>query len=109
FVADWARKYPGTEPTNFEGETYIGMQVLLQAVQKAKSSKPGDVAKALAGTTFDTILGKQLMRKEDHQLVGPNFFGYVGEQDGKLKPIVTMSVPAETATPAPDPACKLPG
>ncbi len=109
FVADWGKKYPGTEPTNFEGETYIGMQVLLQAVQKAKSSKPGDVARALEGTTFETILGKQLMRKEDHQIVGPNFFGYVGEEGGKLKPIVTMSVPAETATPAPDPACKLPG
>ena len=109
FVADWAKKYPGTEPTNFEGETYIGMQVLLLAVQKAGSTKPADVAKAMAGTTFDTILGKQLMRKEDHQIVGPNFFGYVGEQGGKLKPIVTMSVPAETATPAPDPACKLPG
>lgn len=109
FVADWAKKYPGTEPTNFEGETYVGMQVLLQAVQKAGSTKPADVAKAMAGTTFDTILGKQLMRKEDHQLVGPNFFGYVGEQGGKLKPIVTMSVPAETATPAPDAACKLPG
>ena len=109
FVADWAKKYPGAEPTNFEGETYIGMQVLLQAIAKAKSSKPADVAKAMEGTTFDTILGKQLMRKEDHQLVGPNFFGYVGDKDGKLKPIITMSVPPETATPPADAACKMPG
>lgn len=109
FVADWAKKYPGTEPSNFEGETYIGMQVILQAVAKANSVKPADVAKAMEGTTFDTILGKQLMRKEDHQLVGPNFFGHVAEQDGKLKPVITMSVPAETATPPADAACKMPG
>ncbi|MCC7273290.1 MAG: ABC transporter substrate-binding protein, partial [Alphaproteobacteria bacterium] len=107
FVADWAKKYPGTEPTNFEGETYIGMQVILQAVAKAGSAKPADVAKAMEGTTFDTILGKQLMRKEDHQLVGPNFFGFVGDAGGKLKPIITMSVPAEVATPPADAACKL--
>ena len=107
FVADWAKKYPGTEPTNFEGETYIGMQVILQAIKKADSVKPKDVAAAMAGTTFHTILGEQLMRKDDHQLVGPNFFGYVGEQNGKLRPIITMTVPAEVATPKPDGSCKL--
>jgi len=107
FVADWGKKYPGTEPTNFEGETYIGMQVILQAIKKAGSIDPRDVAKAMAGTTFHTILGDQLMRSEDHQLVGPNFFGYVGEQNGKLRPIITMTVAADIAMPKPDGSCKL--
>lgn len=107
FVADWARKYPGSEPTNFEGETYIAMQVILQAVHKAASVKPQDLAKAMEGTTFHTILGEQLMRKEDHQLVGPNFFGIVGSVGGVLRPIITMTVPEGIATPAPDGTCRL--
>jgi branched-chain amino acid transport system substrate-binding protein len=107
FVAAWIQKYPGTEPTNFEGETYIGMQVILQAVQKAGSTKPQDVAKAMEGTTFHTIVGEQMMRKDDHQLVGPNFFGYVGESNGSLRPIITMTVPSDVATPKPDGSCKL--
>src|SRR5574337_1111699 len=107
FVADWAKAYPGDSPTNFGGETYIGMQVIFQAVKKAGSVKPADVAKAMAGSTFETILGSQLMRKDDHQLVGPNFFGVVEEAGGKLRPVIKMTVPAQVATPGPDESCKL--
>lgn len=107
FVADWAKKHPGTWPTNFEGETYLGMQVIFQAVKKANSVKPADVAKALSGGKFETILGTQTMRAADNQLVGPNFFGEVKAVDGVLRPVITMAVPAEIATPAPDGSCKL--
>ena len=106
-VADWAVKYPGTQPTNFEGETYLGMQVIFQAVKKAGSIRPADVAKALEGGTFETILGTQVMRKEDHQLVGPNYFGSVQMHNGVLRPVITMTVPADVATPRPDGSCKL--
>lgn len=107
FVANWAKQYPNTQPTNFEGETYVGMQVIFQTVQKAGSVKPADIARTMSGMTFHTILGSQTMRSQDHQLTGPNFFGYVGEQGGKLRPIITMTVPADQAMPPPDPACKL--
>lgn len=107
FVQKWAKAYPGGAPTNFQGETYVGMQVIFQAVKKAGSVKPADVAKALSGGTFETILGTQQMRKEDHQLVGPNFFGVVKEYEGKLRPVITMTVPAAEATPAPDGSCRL--
>jgi branched-chain amino acid transport system substrate-binding protein len=106
-VADWAKKYPGTTPTNFEGETYIGMQVIFQAVTKAGSVKPADVSKAMAGATFETILGKQVMRKEDNQLVGPNFFGIVEDVNGTLRPVIKMTVDANIATPSPDGSCRL--
>lgn len=106
-VADWAVKYPGTQPTNFEGETYLGMQVIFQAVKKAGSIRPADVAKAMEGATFETILGTQVMRKEDHQLVGPNYFGSVQMHNGVLRPVITMTVPGNVATPAPDGTCKL--
>ncbi len=107
FVADWAKKYPGTVPTNFEGETYLGMQVIFQAVKKAGSVKPADVAKAMEGSTFETILGTQQMRKQDHQLVGPNYFGIVEEAGGMLRPVIKLTVPADLATPPPDGSCKL--
>ena len=107
FVADWAKKYPGTSPTNFEGETYLGMQVIFQSVKQADSVKPADVAKAMTGGTFDTILGSQTMRKADHQLVGPNYFGSVKAADGVLRPVISMTVPGNDATPAPDGSCKL--
>jgi branched-chain amino acid transport system substrate-binding protein len=105
-VADWAVKYPGTVPTNFEGETYIGMQVIFQAVKKAGSVKPEEVGKAMEGATFNTILGKQLMRKEDHQLIGPNYFGAVAMANGSLRPVVSMTVPSDVATRVPG-DCKL--
>jgi branched-chain amino acid transport system substrate-binding protein len=108
FVDAWRKTYPGTEPTNFEGETYIGMQVLIQAINIAKSDKPVDIAKALSGATFNTILGKQTMRKEDHQLEAPNYFGIVTDKGGKLRPIIQTVIPSSEALPAPDPACKIP-
>ena len=107
FVAAWKNAYKGDEPTNFEGDTYVGMQVILQAIAKAKSDKPDDLVKAMRGGSFDTINGRLTMRAEDHQLVAPNHFGYVGEQGGKLRPIITMSVPAAEATPPQD-KCKMP-
>jgi branched-chain amino acid transport system substrate-binding protein len=109
FMAAWQKKYPGTMPTNFEGETYVGMQVLFQAVKKAGSVAPADVARAMEATTFSTIYGNALMRKEDHQLVTPNYFGYVGEVDGVMKPIINMTVPADVVFPAPAGSCKLVG
>lgn len=107
FVEAWKKKYNGDEPTNFEGETYLGMQVIFQAVEKANSVKPVDIAKALQGGTFDTILGKVKMRAEDHQMILPNYFGYIGEQGGKLRPIITETIPAEVATTPPSGDCKM--
>jgi len=106
FVADWAKAYPGDSPTNFGGETYVGMQVIFQAVKKAGSIKPADVAKAISGGTFETILGTQLMRKDDNQLIGPNYFGVVEAVDGKLRPVIKMTIAAQAATPGPDAGCK---
>lgn len=109
FVAAWQKKYPGTTPTNFEAEAYVGTEVLFQAVKKAGSVVPADVGKAMEGTTFATIYGEALLRKEDHQLMTPNFFGYVGVVDGAVKPIINMTVAADVAFPPPNGSCKLAG
>ncbi len=107
FVEAWKAYYNGDEPTNFEGETYMGMQIILEAAKRANSAKPIDIAKQMHGGTFDTVLGELTIRPEDHQIIAPNYFGYVGEMDGKLKPIITMTVSAEEATPPPSADCKM--
>ena len=108
FVEAWKKVYNGDTPTNFEGETYLGMQVIFQAVARAKSVKPVDVAKALRGGSFDTILGRMSIRAADHQLVAPNYFGYVGVQDGQLRPIITSAI-GVADMPAPTGSCKMGG
>lgn len=107
FVEAWKAFYNGDEPSNFEGETYLGMQVILEAVRRADSVVPIEVARQMEGGTFSTILGELTIRAEDHQIIAPNFFGHVGDYNGKLKPIITMTVDAEAATPPPDPACQI--
>ena len=107
FVEAWKNKHNGDEPASFEGETYLGMQVIFQAVEKARSVKPVDVAKALRGGTFETILGKVTLRAEDNQMILPNYFGYIGEQGGKLRPIITETIPADVATTPPSGTCKM--
>ena len=103
FVKAWVAKY-GTPPTNFEGETYLGMQVLFQAVAAAKSVKPDDVAKAISGREFDTIMGKLKVRAEDRQLLKPNYFGVVELVDGTLRPVIKTTV--SEADVAPPVSCK---
>ncbi|MDB5362625.1 MAG: hypothetical protein JWO51_3922 [Rhodospirillales bacterium] len=105
FVKAWTAKY-SSPPTNFEGETYLGMQVLFQAVKQANSVKPDDIAKAMSGGEFDTILGKLKLRAEDHQLLKPNYFGVVEKVDGVLRPVVKTTVSAADVAPAV--TCKMP-
>ena len=104
FVKEWVAKYK-VPPTNFEGETYMGMQVIYQAVKAADSVKPADIAKAMSGRTFDTIMGKLTMRAEDHQLLKPNYFGLVEEVDGTLRPVIKTTVSADDV--APPVSCKV--
>jgi branched-chain amino acid transport system substrate-binding protein len=99
FAKAWVAKYK-TPPTNFEGETYVGMQVIFQAVKKANSVKADDVAKALSGGEFDTVFGKLKIRAEDHQLLKPNYFGVVEPVDGVLRPVVKTTVSAADVAPA---------
>jgi branched-chain amino acid transport system substrate-binding protein len=98
FVKAWVAKY-GAPPTNFEGETYLGMQVIFQAVAAAKSVKPDDVAKAMSGHQFDTIMGKLTVRAEDRQLLKPNYFGVVEPVNGVLRPVIKTTVSADDVAP----------
>lgn len=105
FVAAWKAKYDA-EPTDYEGETYAGLQVIFAAVAKAKSVAPADVSKALEGLTTTTPFGAVTMRAADHQLEVPNYLGRVVEKAGAFPIVVERTFEAKAATPV-NPACKI--
>jgi branched-chain amino acid transport system substrate-binding protein len=107
FVESWGKKYPGSWPANFEGDTYLGMQVLFAAIDKADSTEPEAVAEALSGLSMRTIVGQVTVRPEDNQIVRGNFFGQVMEREGVLRPVISTTVDASVAMPAADKNCRL--
>ena len=40
-------------------------------------------------------------------MILPNYFGYIGEQGGKLRPIITETIAADVATAPPTGTCKM--
>lgn len=108
FVEAWRKHYNGDDPTDLEGENYVGMQVILQAVERARSVRPADLAKVINGGTFETVFGPALIRAADNQMILPNYFGSVQESGGKLRNVVALTVPADKANPPPDGSCKMP-
>lgn len=106
FVKAWRAKF-NADPTDYEGETYSGMQVIFAAVKKAKSVAAADVSKALEGLTAPTIYGNVTMRAADHQLEMPNYLGQVTDKGGNVSISVVRSFDATTATPPPSGACKM--
>jgi branched-chain amino acid transport system substrate-binding protein len=105
FVAAWKAKF-NRLPTDNEGQAYNGAQVMFEGVRKAKSAKPADVAKALPGSTIDSIYGPVVMRAADNQLVLPNFVGRAKVVDGVLRPVIEQSFPV-SLTPAASALCKM--
>lgn len=105
FVEVWKAKFSRL-PTDNEGQAYNGAQILFEGVRLAKSAKPGDIANALRGASVETIYGPAVMRKEDNQLLFPNFVGRAKVKDGELRPVIELAFPAG-AMPGPSPLCKM--
>jgi hypothetical protein len=106
FGTVWRAKFQA-DPTDYEGETYTGMQLIFEAVRKSKSVAAGDVSKAMAGLPVATPFGQVAMRAADRQLELPNCIGRVGDQGGAAAIEVVREFDAASATPAPSPECKL--
>jgi branched-chain amino acid transport system substrate-binding protein len=70
YIEKYRAKYNGADPI-YSRLAYM-VQMLGKAMDKAKSGKPIDVAKALEGMEHTTLAGdKVVMRAEDHQLQMP--------------------------------------
>jgi branched-chain amino acid transport system substrate-binding protein len=108
FVEGWKKMYGGKIPSDQSGQGYHAMSVLLQAIEKAQSDNPAQVAKALHGGSFDTLFGAAVMRAADHQLLIPVLIGQVKDNGaGGTELVPELTVTADKSLPTPDPACKI--
>ncbi len=70
------KKYTGQEqPSSWPSVGYIAVQVLVEGIRKANSTKSDDVAKVLPGLTVDTPIGKQTISPKNHSANRGQFWG----------------------------------
>lgn len=105
FVAAFKAKF-NRLPTDNEGLGYNGTQVIFEGVKLAKSTKPGDVTKALSGKTVETVFGPAQVRAADNQMVLANYVGRAKWVDNSLRAPIETVFPA-SIVPAASPLCKL--
>lgn len=80
FADDYAKRFPGLEFSYVRINTTI--QMLAQAIDKAKSTDPLKVSQALEGMEFEAGNGKVVMRKDDHQLIQPLVLSAYSKKNG---------------------------
>ena len=70
-----------------------GLQVLVAAINEAKSSNPEAIRKAMAGISASTLIGKIQIRAADHQALAPLFSGrYVRLQQPRYGANVALQI-----------------
>ncbi len=85
FLERWNKKFKDTKhpwPSSNMGYAYNGSMFLFAAIKKAKSLDPEAVIKAWEGMDYESLVGKQIMRACDHQIMMP---GPVGEIQAKSR------------------------
>lgn len=58
-------------------------RLLAAAIDKSKSTEPLQIARALEGLSYDSVVGPVQMRAEDHQLLIPQVVNTIAPVDGK--------------------------
>lgn len=96
----------GSAPYYVPADNYLAAETLFAAIEKAGSTDPAKVAKAIDGLTFDSIVGEVSVRGEDHQVLRDSYLGKVVKGDGGLAFEVLSNTEPSVTTPEPDPACK---
>jgi branched-chain amino acid transport system substrate-binding protein len=83
FLERWHKKFKDTThpyPCANLGYSYNGAMFLFEAIKKAKSFDAEAVIRAWEGMEYNSLVGKQIMRACDHQIMMP---GPVGEIQAK--------------------------
>ncbi len=74
FLDRWHAKFKNTNhpwPAGNLGYSYNGAMFFFEAVKKAKSFEPEAIIKAWEGMEYNSLVGKQIMRACDHQIMMP--------------------------------------
>jgi len=61
----------------------VVIEMLALAIERARSTDPEKVARALEGMTYEYLFGAVQMRADNHQLIQPLFISSVARVDGK--------------------------
>lgn len=96
----------GSAPYYVPADNYLAAETLFAAIEKAGSSDPAEVADAVHGLSFDSIVGEVSVRAEDNQVLRDSYLGEVVKADGGLAFDVLSNTTPDTTTPEPDSACK---
>jgi len=83
FLERWNKKFKSTNhpwPAGNLGYSYNGAMFFFEAVKKAKSFDPEAIIKTWEGMEYNSLVGKQIMRACDHQIMMP---GPIGEIQAK--------------------------
>jgi amino acid/amide ABC transporter substrate-binding protein, HAAT family (TC 3.A.1.4.-) len=99
------------QPGNFARVGYDSIRLMAKGMNQAGSTNVDDVRDALAGGSFETVLGEITLREGDHQATNPTWIGELvtGEDSGLATDVELIEqVPGdETLPPASDLGCEL--
>jgi branched-chain amino acid transport system substrate-binding protein len=80
YIAEYREKY---KEAAFDPRPGVVIEMLAQAIDRADSTDPAKVARALEGMTYHYLYGPVQMRADNHQLVQPLFITFVARVDGR--------------------------
>jgi ABC-type branched-subunit amino acid transport system substrate-binding protein len=100
-------KTNGTPPYYVPADNYLAAETLFAGVEKAGSTDPDEVSKALNDLSFDSIVGEVTMRGADHQLLRPSYLGQVEGSGEDLSFKILTSAAPDTTTPEASSDCSL--
>ena len=88
-------------PDLFTPDGFAAAQMLVHALQKAKSDDPEKLIPALEGYSFVGPKGKMTVRKSDHALLQPMFRVQLSKKGNKyVTKVLGTATPGKTAPPA---------
>lgn len=99
FVEAFKKTY-NREPASFALYGYLTGEFLVDAIKKAGSSDKEKIVDALEGMTVDSPVGKVTLRKEDHQVMLPMFYGITAKVSDKVIAKDIISLPADQTMPS---------
>jgi len=80
YISGYREKY---KEDYIQSQHGVVIEMLAQAIDRARSADPAKVARALEGMTYDYLWGPVQMRADNHQLIQPLFISSVAKLDGK--------------------------
>jgi branched-chain amino acid transport system substrate-binding protein len=86
FYMDFKKRYPKPEDDYVHLRMHLMIEMLVAAIEKAKSTEPAAVARALEGAQYRNGFHEATMRADDHQLLQPLYVSVMQKvADGSVR------------------------